>query len=175
MKAPDIDVDALLSLDEETLERQCRFVAYRSGGPGGQKRNKTSSAARLIHEPTGMIAQSSDFRSQSENRHRALHRLRFKIAAELRRPLDIRGYEPPNWLVAMKHEGKLTTNIRNPVYARIAAHALDVLEGATGRLSAAAALLGIPTSNLVHVLDAEPTIQTAAHRISQKYGVSWRR
>lgn len=170
-----IDVDALLSLDEESLQRQCTFSAFRTRGPGGQKRNKTSSAVKLVHPPTGIASQCNDFRSQSENRRRALHRLRFKLAAELRTPIDVRGYEPPAWLTAMKSEGKLTSNPKNPAYARIAAHALDVLEGAGGRLSATAALLGIPTSNLARLLEAEPAVQTAAHRIRQKYGVTWRR
>lgn len=174
-QANTIDVDALLSLDEPTFERQCEFHAYRSGGPGGQKRNKTSSAVRLTHLPTGVVAFSSDFRSQVENRRRALHRLRFKLAAEIRQPLDPRGYEPPPWLNSLKQEGKLTTNPKNPGYARLAAHVLDVLEAAGARLSTAAALLGIPTSNLVRLIEAEPTVEKAAHEIRQKYGVTWRR
>ena len=76
-----IDVDALLSLSEETLERQCTFSAFRTRGPGGQKRNKTASAAKLVHGPTGIVSQCNEFRSQAANRRRALHRLRFKIAA----------------------------------------------------------------------------------------------
>jgi hypothetical protein len=169
-----IDVDALLSLDEEALERQCAFSAFRTRGPGGQKRNKTSSAAKLVHGPTGIVSQCNEFRSQAANRRRALHRLRFRIAADLRTPIDPRGYEPPPWLTAMKRDGRLTTNTKNPDYARIAAHALDVLEAAGARLSAAAALLGVPTSNLVRILDAEPAIQSAAHRIRQRHGVTWR-
>ena len=170
-----VDVDALLALDEAELERQCRFEAYKSGGPGGQKRNKTSSAARLTHGPSGVSAHSADFRSQAQNRRRALHRLRFKLAGERRTPLDPRGYDPPAWLTAARRDGRFTTNTKNPEFARIAAHALDVLEAVDARLSAAAALLGVPTSNLVHVLEAEPTVHAAAQRIRQKYGVVWRR
>lgn len=170
-----INVDALLALDEETLQRQCTFSAFRTRGPGGQKRNKTSSAAKLVHGPTGIASQCNEFRSQSQNRRRALHRLRFKLAAELRTPIDIRGYEPPPWMTAMKSQGKLTTNPKNPAYARIAAHVLDVLEAAGARLSATAALLEIPTSNLARLLEAESAVQTAAHRIRQKHSVTWRR
>ena len=170
-----LDRDALLALDEEALSRQCAFSAFRTRGPGGQKRNKTSSAARLVHEPTGIVSQCNDFRSLAANRLRALHRLRFKFAAELRSALDPRGYEPPAWLERLKIEGKFTGNPKNPDYARIAAHALDVLDAAGARLSAAAALLGIPTTNLVRVLNAEPIIQTAAHHIRQKHGITWRR
>ena len=169
------DVDALLSLDEPALERQCRLEPFKSGGPGGQKRNKTTSAVRLIHLPTGISAHSADFREQSVNRRRALHRLRFKLAAELRTPVDPRGYDPPAWLRTLRQEGKLTTNPKNPDFARLAAHVLDVLEAADARLAPAAALLGVPTSNLMHVLEAEPTIQAAAQRIRKKHGVAWQR
>ena len=170
-----IGVDALLALAEPELERQCRFEAYKSGGPGGQKRNKTSSAVRLTHGPTGIVAHCSDFREQSVNRRRAVHRLRFKLAAELRTPINIRGYEPPAWLADLRHAGKFTTNTRNPAYARLAAHVLDVLDAADARLTATAALLGIPASNVVHVLEAEPAVKRAAGQIRQRYGVTWRR
>src|SRR3954463_14470334 len=111
------DRDALLLLDEPTLARLCVFEAYKSGGPGGQKRNKTSSAVKWTHPPTGVTAHSADFREQSVNRVRALHRLRIKFATEMRREIDVRGYEPPNWFVEGRIEGKLTTNTKNPIYA----------------------------------------------------------
>lgn len=175
MPAATADRDALLALDEQALQRQCSFSAFRTRGPGGQKRNKTSSAARLVHQPTGIVSQCNDFRSQAQNRRRALHRLRFKLAAELRKPIEAQGYEPPAWFEALKAEGRLTTNTKNPVYARLAAHVLDVLEASESRLAKAAALLGVPTTNLAHFLEAEEIIQTAAHQIRQKHGATWRR
>jgi hypothetical protein len=158
-------IDSVLALDEEQLIRQCKFEAYKSGGPGGQKRNKTSSAVKWTHVATGVQAHSNDFRSQAENRLRALHRLRFKLAADLRTPIDVRGYEPPTWYSAARINGKLTTNTKNPNYARLAAHVLDVFEATGGRLADAAALLGVPNSNLSHFLQAEHTVLAAASRI----------
>ena len=172
MSAPSaIHVDALLALGEEELARQCRFEAYKSGGPGGQKRNKTASAVKLTHVGTGVSAHSSDFRSQGENRVRALHRLRFKLATDLRTPVEITGYEPPAWLSAARVQGKLTTNTRNPLYARLAAHVLDVFAAAGGRVADTAALVGIPTSNLAHFLQAEHTVWAAAARVRQQNGL----
>jgi hypothetical protein len=162
---PPVNVDALLGLSEEDLARQCKFEAYKSGGPGGQKRNKTASAVKLTHAASGISAFSADFRSQSENRVRALHRLRFKFATELRTPLDSRGYEPPMWVSASRVQGKLTTNTKNPLYARLAAHVLDVFAAVDGRMADAAALLGVPSSNLGHFLKAEHTVWAAAARI----------
>jgi hypothetical protein len=165
MSAQPIDIDALLALDEPDLARQCKFEAYKSGGPGGQKRNKTSSAVKWTHLPSGISAHSNDFRSQVENRVRALHRLRVKFATDLRTPLDPRGYEPPAWFSAARVQGKLTTNTKNPLYARLAAHALDVFAAVDGRIADAAALLGVPSSNLGHFLKADHTVWAAASRI----------
>jgi hypothetical protein len=162
---PAADVDAILALDEPTLVRQCKFEAYKSGGPGGQKRNKTSSAVKWTHVATGLQAHSNDFRSQAENRVRALHRLRFKLATDIRTPIEIRAYEPPAWLSDARVSGKLTTNTKNPIYARLAAHVLDVFAAVEGRLADAAALIGVPNSNLAHFLEAEHTVWAAASKI----------
>lgn len=160
-----MDVDSLLQLPEDEFARQCKFEAFKSGGPGGQKRNKTSSAVKWTHVATGISAHSSDFRLQAENRVRALHRLRVKLATDTRRPIDVRGYEPPAWLSDSRVQGKLTTNTKNPLYARLAAHVLDVFDASGARVSDAAALVGIPTSNLVHFLQADHTVWAAASRM----------
>ncbi|CAN5543404.1 hypothetical protein BH09PLA1_BH09PLA1_06820 [soil metagenome] len=160
-----LSIDAILLLDEEHLIRLCKFEAYKSGGPGGQKRNKTSSAVKWTHIASGIHAHSNDFRLQSENRLRALHRLRFKLATDIRTPIVLQGYEPPAWVDASKVSGKFTTNTRNPIYARLAAHVLDVFAALEGRLAETATLLGVANSNLSHFLQAEHTVWAAAARI----------
>ena len=57
------------------LAREVLVETFRSGGPGGQHRNVTESAVRLIHPPSGVEVVASDFRSQHRNRALAFERL----------------------------------------------------------------------------------------------------
>ena len=74
----------LLVLDDDGLLALCDTEVYRGSGPGGQKRNKTSSAVRIRCRSTGLAGQSSDSRKQVQNRRYALQRLRRRIAFTLR-------------------------------------------------------------------------------------------
>src|SRR3954469_397948 len=71
-------------LTDAQLLEQCAVDTYRASGPGGQKRNKTSSAVRLRHPPTGLIVIAEESRSQHENRARALKRMRQALYLKLR-------------------------------------------------------------------------------------------
>ena len=64
-------------------------------GRGGQHRNRRNTAVRLVHEPTGMVGQATERRSQLQNRAEALQRLRRTMALELRRPVALDSYAPP--------------------------------------------------------------------------------
>jgi peptide chain release factor 2 len=69
--------------DIEINESDIRMEVFRASGAGGQHVNKTSSAVRLIHEPTGLVASSQEERSQLQNRERALGKLRVMLAAKI--------------------------------------------------------------------------------------------
>jgi protein subunit release factor B len=72
---------ASLGLDEEGLLAECDVDVFVGSGPGGQHRNKTESAVRLTHRPTGIVVTATERRSQLMNRGFALERLRMKLQA----------------------------------------------------------------------------------------------
>lgn len=86
--------DEILSSDDETLSVRCRQDFHKASGHGGQKVNKTSSAVRLTHIPSGITVVCSESRSQRENRKIALKKLRKTAALTLRQEPDDTGFFP---------------------------------------------------------------------------------
>lgn len=75
----------LPELDEDLL-RECEVETFRSSGPGGQHVNKTESAVRLRHVPSGIVVSSQQERSQHRNKALCLQKLRDKVARLNHRP-----------------------------------------------------------------------------------------
>jgi hypothetical protein len=75
------------TLEEATLLGQCDFHFTRRGGPGGQHRNKVSSAVVVTHRPTQILAEANERRDQSQNRRVAVARLRRQLAWLVRQPV----------------------------------------------------------------------------------------
>lgn len=71
---------------DDDLLRECEVDTFRSSGPGGQHVNKTESAVRLTHLPSGVVVTAREERSQHKNKAIALRRLREKIARLNHRP-----------------------------------------------------------------------------------------
>ena len=63
------------AVDRETLEREVVIDVFRASGPGGQHVNRTESALRLTHPPSGVVVTAQDSPSQHRNRDIAFERL----------------------------------------------------------------------------------------------------
>jgi hypothetical protein len=157
--------DAWLAMTDEELRRTCLEDFYRAGGPGGQKRNKTESAVRLRHPPTGLSVVATESRLREENRRRALRRLREAVAFRVRRPLG--DGEVPD---AVRAAAELRIPPRDPQFLPLAAAVLDLLDAREARLAEAAASAGVSTARLVKFLQAAPALWEAAQRLRARHG-----
>jgi hypothetical protein len=152
-------------LSDEQLLRECRMDITRGSGPGGQKRNKTSNLVRLTHLPTGIQVIAGESRSQAENKLFALRRLRLKLATELREPIDLMKFEPPDWFLEVRRGTRIEASHRHPHYAAIAGLILDLMKALHGSPAHVAANLGISTTAVIRFLENEPPSWTAANHI----------
>ena len=121
---PEIDNDEDVQISPDDL----RIDTYRSGGAGGQHVNKTDSAVRITHVPTGIVVQCQNERSQHANKETAMRMLRAKL-------LERRLEEQQQELAALRGEVKEIawgSQIRSYVfhpYSMVKDHRTDVEVG----------------------------------------------
>ena len=89
--SPELDDDIEIDLDMS----QVRVDTYRASGAGGQHVNKTDSAIRLTHTPTGIVVQCQNQRSQHQNKDQAIKQLKARLyeMEELARREELREIE----------------------------------------------------------------------------------
>lgn len=173
-------------LDDESLLARCEVTTGRTGGPGGQNRNKVDSAVRLRDLPTGLIAQASERRSQHENKRVALRRLRLLLAVKVRcdapAPVKPRGRTVEEFLMALDGvsgrlgapaagcstlwrsrlvrragaPGKIACNPDHHDYPALLAEAMDMIAGESWEPKAAADRLGVTVSQLIKLVKDHP-------------------
>jgi hypothetical protein len=157
------------TLSDSQLLAECEVDTLRASGPGGQKRNKTESAVRLRHGPSGIMVIASESRSQTENRARALKRLRQALALRLRHEasdvtLDIvRG--------GIDKAGRLRMGQRDARYLPIASALLDLLAAHQGSLRDVAQSLGLTTGQLSGFITSDEDLMAEANRIRAALGL----
>ena len=162
-------------LTEDQLLAQCEVDTYRASGPGGQKRNKTSSAVRLRHLPTGLVVIAEESRSQHENKAACLRRLWRALFLHLRddlpaarTPEAVAGH--PDYAPARGSDGRLHLSAKDARFWPAVGVALDVLTAVEARVADAAGLLGVSTGNLVDFLQTDPKVWQEANRIRAVFG-----
>ena len=159
------------ALSDAQLLAQCAVDTYRASGPGGQKRNKTSSAVRLRHGPTGLLVIAEESRSQHENRGRALRRLREALYLKLREEPAREGLTERPELQAVKNgAGRLDMGRKDPRFWPAAGVVLDVLAAVGARVSEAAEALGVSTANLIAFLETDPKVWEQANQLRARFG-----
>lgn len=163
--------DHWLASEDAALLADCDVDTYRASGPGGQKRNKTSSAVRLRHKPSGILVIAEESRSQHENKAKALRRLRRAIALGVRRPID------PDWQVPeivgkyLTSNGRLDISQRNKDYPAVVATVLDVVAGFKGQIRDAAGQFGLTTSQLSRFITDDGKLLAAVNEIRRAAGI----
>lgn len=154
-----------MELDDQALLAQCQVDAYGACGPGGQKRNRKRSAIRLRHQPTGLMVQAEESRSQTENRLRAVRRLRERLALRIREPVGA------DESLAIRPE-TLACGPRTLAYWQAVARSLDVLYQCGAQLRATAERLGIGIAPLVKFWHRDPKVWEEVQRLRQWFHLS---
>lgn len=173
------------------LLTDCDEVRTRRGGPGGQHRNKVSTAVVIRHRPTGIVAEASERRSQALNRTAAIRRLRLRLATEVRTPLSEvrtplhpaagdgpaaaaapgRSIEPSDRWRGRRSGSRIRVAADHDDYPALVAEALDRLDAAGGSLSRAAGELGISGSQLTRLLARQPSAWSALQSLRRRHGL----
>ena len=164
-------VSCYLSLTDAQLLSQCRFEAFRASGPGGQKRNKTSSAIRLTHAPTGIAVIASESRSQHENKARGLRRLRHQIALEVRAAFEIGVTPLPKWIADAPPTKRLNISTKSENYLPAVALVLDILATRGWSVRDAADVLGITSAHLSSFLRDDEKLWAETNHQREKAGL----
>jgi hypothetical protein len=163
------------SLAESDLLSQCQVDTYRASGPGGQKRNKTSSAVRLRHPPSGLIVIAEESRSQHQNKAKAMKRLYQALFLKIRETVPSEE-EDSQWLSrnllwnSILQNGRLHLGRKDNRFWPAVGLILDVLEKVQGRLSDTSRFLQITTGNLVSFLQTDPKVWEQANIIRSRFG-----
>lgn len=157
--------DALILAPDDLLKREVEAEFTRSGGPGGQHRNKTESGVRLRHRATGVKAEATERRSQHQNRRVAMDRLRAALALEIRGPAVDAAALPAAVREVLRSKRWPRLSPSSQDYWRVAARVLDALAAEGGRVSEAASRLAVSTAGVVKFLGTDAHLWQAAQRL----------
>ena len=156
-------------LPVEKLLAECDVRHERRSGPGGQHRNKVSTAIVLTHRPTGLRAEANEERSQVENHREAVRRLRVRLAVEVRS--ESTGTGTSQLWRSRVNNRRLAVNPSHADFPALLAEALDAVAAAEYDVSAAAESLGISASQLMKFLKDVPTAWASVAEARRQRGL----
>ena len=145
-------------LPEAELLKQCSLRHDRRSGPGGQHRNKVETAVVIEHNPTGIVAEASERRSQIDNRRVAIQRLRLALAIGYRCP-NLDATRSMLWC-ERSARGRLSVAKEHEDLPDLLAELLDRLQQLDYSFPACAEFFGVSSSQLVKLLRQAPQALT---------------
>ena len=152
--------NTMLTAEDAVLLRDCELIMQKGTGNGGQKINKTSSAVRLRHRPTGIAVAANEERSQTRNRHIALRKLRYEIALRVHADPSGTQFELLPSPSSSNHARLILWTAA--LFDRLAASGFD--------LAQTAALCGVSTSQLERAMRKYPQIWRSFSETRQQNG-----
>ncbi|MDQ1333431.1 MAG: peptide chain release factor 2 [Thermodesulfobacteriota bacterium] len=126
---PEVDTDIVIEIDENDL----RIDTYRASGPGGQHVNKTSSAVRITHLPTGIVAQCQNEKSQHRNKDLAMKVLKAKLYKAEKEKLEQKKHEMHQTQKEIAWGSQIRSYVFNP-YRLVKDHRTNMEEGNVDRV-----------------------------------------
>lgn len=159
-------------LEDDVLLKDVIFDFGRTGGPGGQHRNRKATACTATHLPTDISGEASERRRQSENRKMAISRLRRTLAIRLRREITTSTYTTSELWESRRKGEQIAINHKHRDYPCLLAEALDVVFAYEFDMKAAAEKLQISATQLLKVISHENAAYTWLNEQRKERGLS---
>tara|TARA_Y100001970_G_C14135839_1_gene804225 strand:- start:462 stop:1001 length:540 start_codon:yes stop_codon:yes gene_type:complete len=153
------------------LLTSCELQFGQDSGPGGQHKNKKFTAVTITHSPTKIQGWASERRSQAQNKHQAIKRLRMNLAKKVRVKIQAPVKRSACWEQRRGGGKQISINPKHEEYPSLVSESLDVLKLCNWDVAAASSMLAITMSQLVKLLRNDPEILTGLNHLRELRGL----